>query len=209
MSKKDEKLLYKSMTDEQLVEATCNKQMSAFDELVIRHSRKLYHIILTQVRSEADAYDISQKAFLKAFHSLRKLKEGNKFFSWLYNIAINLVRDFFRAKGPIMESIDHTNANNQAEDGAPPSVQPEDASIQADPRRGADRTILHKEISRKINELSEKHRVVVWHCLVNGEKPEEVASMLGIPHSTLRTRLHHATKWLREKLAYLRDAMLN
>ena len=164
MSKKDEKLLYKSMTDAQLVEATCNKQMSAFDELVIRHSRKLYHNILIQVRAEEEAYHICQKAFLKAFHSLRKLKEPGHFFNWAYKIALDLL---------------------------PESGSPEDPVL------------------KSICSMPEKQRVVVWHCLVNGEKPEEVASMLGIPHSTLRTRLHHATKWLREKLAYLRDAMLN
>ena len=206
MSTKNEKLTYKSMTDEQLVEATCNKQMSAFDELVVRYSRKLFLIIMNQVRSEADSYDIAQKAFLKAFHSLRKLKERDKFFSWLYNIAYNLIRDHFRANKRIMEPIDHTNGN-QDEDEGTHSVQPVDESEQADPRRGTDKTVIKKEMMKAINSLSEKHRVVVMLCTVQGEKPEEVAKLLGIPHATLRTRLFNAHKELREKLAHIKHLM--
>lgn len=160
MSNKDEKLLYKSMTDEQLVEATCNKQMAAFDELVIRHAHKLYHIILTRVRSEEVAYNISQKAFLKAFHSLRKLQERSKFFSWLYNTALDLAQDTAQPEGAIIESI---------------------------------------------YRLPEKYQIVVWHCLVNGESPEYVASMMDIPHETVLTHLSNATKSLQEKLAHLKN----
>ena len=208
MSTKNEKLTYKSMTDEQLVEATCNKQMAAFDELVLRYSRKLFLIIMNQVRSEADSYDIAQKAFLKAFHSLRKLKERDKFFSWLYNIAYNLIRDHFRSHKP-METIDHTNGNNQDDDEGPRAVQPVDETKEADPRRSADRKVIKKETMIAINSLSEKHRVVVMLCTVQGEKPEDVAKLLGIPHATLRTRLFNAHKELREKLAHIKHLMHN
>ncbi len=208
MSTKNEKLTYKSMTDEQLVEATCNKQMAAFDELVLRYSRKLFLIIMNQVRSEADSYDIAQKAFLKAFHSLRKLKERDKFFSWLYNIAYNLIRDHFRSHKP-METIDHTNGNNQDDDEGSRAVQPVDETKESDPRRSADRKVIKKETMIAINSLSEKHRVVVMLCTVQGEKPEDVAKLLGIPHATLRTRLFNAHKELREKLAHIKHLMHN
>lgn len=208
MSTKNEKLTYKSMTDEQLVEATCNKQMAAFDELVLRYSRKLFLIIMNQVRSEADSYDIAQKAFLKAFHSLRKLKERDKFFSWLYNIAYNLIRDHFRSHKP-METIDHTNGNSQDDDEGPRAVQPVDETKESDPRRSADRKVIKKETMIAINSLSEKHRVVVMLCTVQGEKPEDVAKLLGIPHATLRTRLFNAHKELREKLAHIKHLMDN
>ena len=208
MSTKNEKLTYKSMTDEQLVEATCNKQMAAFDELVLRYSRKLFLIIMNQVRSEADSYDIAQKAFLKAFHSLRKLKERDKFFSWLYNIAYNLIRDHFRSHKP-METIDHTNGNNQDDDEGSRAVQPVDETKESDPRRSADRKVIKKETMIAINSLSEKHRVVVMLCTVQGEKPEDVAKLLGIPHATLRTRLFNAHKELREKLAHIKHLMDN
>ena len=208
MSTKNEKLTYKSMTDEQLVEATRNKQMAAFDELVLRYSRKLFLIIMNQVRSEADSYDIAQKAFLKAFHSLRKLKERDKFFSWLYNIAYNLIRDHFRSHKP-METIDHTNGNNQDDDEGPRAVQPVDETKESDPRRSADRKVIKKETMIAINSLSEKHRVVVMLCTVQGEKPEDVAKLLGIPHATLRTRLFNAHKELREKLAHIKHLMHN
>lgn len=208
MSTKNEKLTYKSMTDEQLVEATCNKQMAAFDELVLRYSRKLFLIIMNQVRSEADSYDIAQKAFLKAFHSLRKLKERDKFFSWLYNIAYNLIRDHFRSHKP-METIDHTNGNSQDDDEGSRAVQPVDETKESDPRRSADRKVIKKETMIAINSLSEKHRVVVMLCTVQGEKPEDVAKLLGIPHATLRTRLFNAHKELREKLAHIKHLMDN
>ena len=208
MSTKNEKLTYKSMTDEQLVEATCNKQMAAFDELVLRYSRKLFLIIMNQVRSEADSYDIAQKAFLKAFHSLRKLKERDKFFSWLYNIAYNIIRDPFRSHKP-METIDHTNGNNQDDDEGSRAVQPVDETKESDPRRSADRKVIKKETMIAINSLSEKHRVVVMLCTVQGEKPEDVAKLLGIPHATLRTRLFNAHKELREKLAHIKHLMHN
>ena len=85
-------------SDEQLVEACLAGEVAAFDILVDRWQRKIRGAVYRVVRSEEEAQDICQEAFLKAYRGLTSFKQESRFSSWLYQIALNLSRDRLRRR---------------------------------------------------------------------------------------------------------------
>ncbi len=185
-------------TDEDLIRQTLEGKTRAFDELVRRHSRKLHVMLMQMVGSEADAYDIAQEAFLKAFRSLRYFNGASAFYTWLYTIAANQARNFLhKRKRENSYSIDNT------ENGDPLEKNPElaDAGLAADPVRGAHVTDLKTRLRNAINQLSPSHREVVTLCDIMGMSYPEISKMLHISEGTLRSRLFYAHRQLQGLLA--------
>lgn len=203
MSRKPSREIYKEYTDEQLVQASCRGETRAFDELVIRYSRKLYLLLLQYSRNETIAYDAAQNAFVKAYQSLKKLKEEAKFFSWIYRIGINEAVDLLKKFPPNTISVNEERNDDEKR----PPIDIVDPNPTTDPSRGPDEHILAEALKKAINNLSEPLRLVVVHCNVLGEKPEEVAKLLGIPHGTLRSRLHNAHQKLQKELDAVKHLM--
>src|SRR5213079_3180790 len=71
-------------------------QESALNELMSRHSERLYHYLLRVLQSDAEAADIAEEAFVRVYQNREKFRSGNKFSTWLYTIATNLARDLQR-----------------------------------------------------------------------------------------------------------------
>ena len=96
------------MNDEALVKEFRKGSKDAFSELVKRHSRPLTMMILRIVRDEEEAKDISQKAFMRAFTGLPRFMMAASFKTWLYQIAMNAVRDHLKHNTPEvpLEAID-------------------------------------------------------------------------------------------------------
>jgi len=84
--------------DELLVRRCLGGDRGAFEVLVDKYQGPLFNVALRMTQVYADAEDITQSAFLKAFESLSSFKPGRKFFSWLYRIAVNESLNFLRAK---------------------------------------------------------------------------------------------------------------
>ena len=70
----------------------------AFDELVTRYRGRVYAMIYNMVKSEADAWDLSQEAFIKAWKALPKFEARSSFYTWLYRIAHNVTYDWMRKR---------------------------------------------------------------------------------------------------------------
>lgn len=205
MSKRAEKRSYKEMTDEQLVEATCEGRPIAFDELVNRHSRKIYKLIYSLIHKEQDTYDIAQIAYNKAYNSIRTLRDRNNFQGWLFQIARRTITDYFRklGKDPLGKPISIEQGPHKEEDDTPRGIQIEDTGT-IKPGKKIDRAYIMRKIWEAIYELPEIYQMPVARCLVLEEDPEEVAKDMNIPYATIRTRLHYARKALCVKLAWLK-----
>ena len=107
---------YSELEDEELIALTLKGKTRAFDELTRRHSRKLHVMLYQMLGSEADAYDVAQESFLKAYHSLRYFNGQSAFYTWLYTIAANNARNFIRKrKRERTECIDDDENGNQHE----------------------------------------------------------------------------------------------
>src|SRR5258708_2782246 len=69
---------------------------AALDALMERHAEKLFHYLVRSLQDESDAADLAQEAFVKVYQNRNKFDPNQKFTTWLYAIASNLVRDRFR-----------------------------------------------------------------------------------------------------------------
>ncbi len=185
-------------SDELLIRQTLDGQTQAFDTLVRRHSRKLHAMLMQMVGSEADAYDIAQEAFLKAFRSLRYFNGQSAFYTWLYSIAANQARNFLRKR-----KRENSFSLNNDEKGDPLEKSNElaDTNRVSDPIRQAHINDLKKKLTEAINELSPAHREVVTLCDIRGMSYAEISELLHISEGTLRSRLHYAHRQLQGILA--------
>ncbi len=104
-------------SDAELVARAASGDDSAFDELVSRYRGRVYYLALSKVRAREIALDVAQDAFVQAYISLGKLREPEKFASWLMSITSNLCRMHFRRAREIAmpdEAIDALNSHRDA-----------------------------------------------------------------------------------------------
>lgn len=191
---------YPNLEDEELIRRTLDGQTRAFDELVRRHSRKLNAMLIAMLNNEADAYDVAQTSFLKAFHSLRYFKGQSSFYTWLYSIALNQARNFLRKR---KRERDNSYSLDNDENGDPleKNADLSDTNRAADPVRQANIAELRKKLHRAISQLSPAHQEVINLCDIQGLSYPEISKIINISEGTLRSRLHYARRQLQGLLA--------
>lgn len=185
------------LSDEGLIKLTLDGTTRAYDELIRRHSRRLHVMIMQMVNSEADAYDIAQDAFLKAYHSLRYFNGNSAFYTWLYTIAANQARNFIRKRKRM-----NTFSIDNDENGDPKEKNTElsDTALAADPVRGANVSDLKVRLKQAIDQLSPSHKEVVTLSDIMGMSYAEMSKILKVSEGTLRSRLHYAHRHLQSLL---------
>lgn len=185
--------------DFRLVALAQQGDMSAYDALVTRHRGKIYAMIRNMIHQEADAWDISQEVFIKAWHALPKFEAKARFSTWLYRIAHNAVYDWTRKRK--IESVGELNDEIFERERI-------DSSSFTTPTGGESPATLmsHGELRVKIQtalgKLSAEHREVVLLKDVQGLSYKEIADAMSSTLGTVMSRLFYA----RQKLqALLKD----
>jgi RNA polymerase sigma-70 factor (ECF subfamily) len=177
------------MTDEELVVAFQAGDVGCFDELTLRWERQIRGAAHRVLGSAEEARDVSQEAFLKAYRALPGFKREAKFSSWLYQIGLNLCRDRLRRrKVRSFVSIDALE-----EHAALPSRT---ATAYDDVVRGD----LARLVAAAVAELPDEEREVVILKEYQELTFVEIADILGVPTSTVKTRLYRALGVLRVRL---------
>ena len=177
-------------TDEELVEACLAGEESAFDVLLGRWEKRIRGAIYRLVGSDEEARDLCQEAFLKAYKSLRSFKQEARFSSWLYQIALNLCRDRMRRRrGKTMVSLDELEEGGAAMPVAGPTaldlLQERDTS---------------RLVAQAIEALPDEQREVIILKEYQGLTFLEIAQVLDVPISTVKTRLYRGLDQLRARL---------
>lgn len=158
-----------------------------FRQLVDEHRRPLYHFILRRIGNEAEAEDLAQQAFIDAYESFARFRGESQLSTWLYGIALNLVRNHLSrspARRYVMDSDEE--GLEILPDGAP---GPE--------RETAEREIFLK-ICQEMAELPVEMREALILVGVEGLSYEEAADLLRVPVGTVRSRLSRARSRLLE-----------
>lgn len=177
------------MTDEELVAAFQAGDVGCFDELTLRWERQIRGAAHRVLGSAEEARDVSQEAFLKAYRALPGFKREAKFSSWLYQIGLNLCRDRLRRrKVRSFVSIDALE-----EYAALPART---ATAYDDVVRGD----LARLVAAAVAELPDEEREVVILKEYQELTFVEIADILGVPTSTVKTRLYRALGVLRVRL---------
>ena len=164
--------------------------MGAYDRLVLKYQDRIFNLAFRMVGDREDAADLSQDIFLRAFRAIDRFRGDCAFYTWLYRIALNTIRDFGR-KLARKKSVER---NVIAGNPYPVAVE---APGPAEKASGAERREL---VSRAIADLDEEHRTLVVLRDIDGRDYGEIAAILDCPKGTVKSRLHRARLALREKL---------
>ncbi|MBR3926979.1 MAG: sigma-70 family RNA polymerase sigma factor [Akkermansia sp.] len=198
MSKKYTKAELKKLEETELVKLSQEGVLAAFDELLKRNSHRIVGMLTQMLKSETDAYDVTQTAAVKAYRSIKKFNGTSQFYTWLYTIALNEARNFLRkeSKHRYQASLnDDTNGDPLEKDS-----HAADRALESDPVRRAQVSDLRTSLRKALAQLSDAHREIVIMCDIEGMSYMEVSLILNVPEPTLRSRLHYAHRYLQSLL---------
>ena len=169
----------------------------AFELIMRRYNRRLFRVALSVVRIPADAEDVVQEAYVRAFTRLDQFTGPDGFASWLTTIALNEARQHVRRTGRWAALLDF--ARERGASGGPPTMEnfPDDAP---GPERLAAADELRRVLERAIADLPERFRTVFVMRAVEQMSVEETALCLDLRSATVKTRLHRAKALLRRSL---------
>ena len=179
--------------DEQLVQQTLNGDSNGFNRLMEKYQSTVFGIAYHWTKNAADAQDLMQEAFLKAYERLHTLRDANRFASWLQQITVNLCRMWQRDGARRMLSIDEPAGKAWLHTRRHPANQPQEA-IEAQERQRA--------ISDVLTLLPEKLRVTAELFYINDLTYREISELLSVPITTVEGRLHKARQKLREEATH-------
>ncbi len=169
-----------------------------YHQLIRPYERSVYMMALSYMKNEADAEDVAQEAFLKAFHHLATFRAEAKFSTWLIGIALNEARSRLRRDGALrMESIDDT----PFEDGrTSPAILRDWREV---PSEALERKEVRQMLLEAITNLPTIYREVFVLRDVEELNNVETAEALSITVGNVKVRLHRARLMLQKQLAPL------
>jgi len=181
--------------DLDLVHASKNGDVAAFEQLVKRHDRKLLRIAQNVTHSTEDAQDAVQEAFLKAFQNLGQFREDSKFSTWLIRITVNQSLMKLRKLRAIREvSLDE---DFQAD----ADILPMEVTDWArNPEQLYWATELRNILIKTLKELRPILRTVFVLRDIEGLSIDQTAEVLNVSHTAVKARLWRARLQLRERL---------
>lgn len=178
-------------TDEELVEAFQRGDSSAFETLVRRWDRKIHGAIYRVVGSDEEARDLCQEAFFKAYRGLGGFKKEARFSSWLYQIALNACRDRLRRlrhrSHVSLDEIDD-GTDTRLSVGGPTALDLVESRERSSVIAGA------------MAALPAEQREVIILKEYEGLTFPEIAEILEVPVSTVKTRMYRGLGQLRARL---------
>jgi len=188
--------------DQALVERVQAGDKQAFGLLVAKYQRKLTRLVLRLVRDTAEAEDVVQEAFIKAYRALPGFRGDSAFYTWLYRIAINTAKNALVSskRRPIDYSLDLQD--------------PEQFELQARLKDGEtpEHLVLTEEIRETVNgamaELPEDLKTAIVLREIDGLSYEEIAAAMDCPVGTVRSRIFRAREAIDRKLRPIFDAGL-
>jgi len=170
---------------------------SEFDRLVQRYHKQAFNIAYRMTGNHADAEDLTQEAFVRAFRFFGNYRRDWPFDNWLYKIMSNLFVDDLRRKPKAkMQSLDQPIDGGRNED-----VYLEISDVSTNPERIVMTDELDEHIQRALNLLPPDFRMTVVLADIEGMSYEEISVVMRCSLGTVRSRLHRGRKLLRSKIA--------
>ncbi len=181
--------------DQQLVERAQHGDKHAFELLVVKYQRKLGRLLSRFIRDTAEIEDVTQEAFIKAYRALPSFRGDSAFYTWLYRIGINTAKNYLVAMGrraPTATEFDIADAE-AFEDGE----QLKDVNT-------PENELMSKQVAKTVNqtvqELPDELRTAITLREIEGLSYEDIASIMGCPIGTVRSRIFRAREAIAEKL---------
>ena len=189
-------------SDLALVERVQAGDRASFDVLVLRYQHKVLNLIMRYVRDAAEAEDVAQEAFIKAYRALPGFRGDSAFYTWLYRIAINTAKNSLVAKKrrPLDYDLDlqdpeQHDMQNRLQDSDTP-----EALVLSDE--------IRETVNAAIAALPEELRTAIVMREIDGLSYEEIAAAMDCPVGTVRSRIFRAREAIDQRLRPLIDGGL-
>lgn len=184
--------------EELLVKQVLKGNRKAFESLVNRYQRTVYHVIFKIVKEKEEAKDLMQETFLKAYSSISTYKSQYRFTTWLYRIAVNNAIDYLRKKKLATLSLDQKIETKYGK----LSFEPKDWTYNPEIELLAKKKRF--SIEKAIEALPKKYREVILYRHKKERSYQEISEILGIPVGTVKARIFRGRELLKKKLKFLR-----
>ena len=181
-------------TDKALVERVQRGDKKAFDLLVLKYQHKVANLISRYIRDQAEVFDVTQEAFIKAYRALPNFRGESAFYTWLYRVAINTAKNHLaaQARRPPGEDIEADTAE-QMDMGAPlkDTDTPERLALQRE---------IAQTIQKALDDLPQDLRTAITLRELEGLSYEEIAQAMDCPIGTVRSRIFRAREAIDARL---------
>lgn len=174
-------------SDTSLVQRVQRGDRGAFDALVLKYQHKVVKLVMRYVRNPAEAEDVAQEAFIKAYRALPNFRGDSAFYTWLYRIAINTAKNAIvaRDRNPVDFDLDLSDPD-----------EPYDMQNRLKDPDTPEGLVLTDEIRSTVNAameaLPEDLRMAIVLRELEGLSYEEIAARMGCPVGTVRSRIFRA-----------------
>lgn len=172
--------------DQLLVERAQQGDRRAFDLLVLKYQQRIVKLVMRYVRDPADAMDVAQEAFIKAYRALPNFRGESAFYTWLYRIAINTAKNYLVAaqRRPVEYELD---LQGQEHHEVTPRLRDDET-----PEGLAMQDELRSAVEAAIATLPEELRTAIMLREIEGMSYEEIAQAMDCPVGTVRSRIFRA-----------------
>jgi RNA polymerase sigma-70 factor (ECF subfamily) len=190
----DSERLKQQDADQLLVEQVQRGDKRAFDLLVLKYQHKVVALVGRFVKDHAEAEDVAQDAFIRAYRALADFRGESAFYTWLYRIAVNTAKNYLVAKGrrPPATDVDAEEAEL--------FFQQQGLTEQTTPEGELERDQLEERLQRALSSLSDDLRAALTLRELEGMSYEEIAEVMGTPIGTVRSRIFRARDAIAKQL---------
>jgi RNA polymerase sigma-70 factor (ECF subfamily) len=185
-------------SDEDLVLALGRGDTASLATLVERWEQPLFRFVYRLLERHEDARDVCQETFLRVLRGASEFREGARFSTWMYQIALNLCRDQVRRRSRWrLRIVDPA----RREDGSEARETEEAALAGPLPDEALEARRRERAVREALRGLSPEQREVVFLKEYEGLKFREIADVLGCPESTVKSRMYLALDTMRRSLS--------
>ena len=170
-----------------LVEHVKRGDKAAFDLLVLKYQSRIISLVSRFVRNHADAQDVTQDAFLKAYRALPNFRGESAFYTWMYRIAVNTAKNFL--------ALQVSRRTSDMEQDASEMEQIDDTAALKDmdtPEHLLLTTEIQETVIKAIDALPEELRTAITLRELEGMSYEDIAVAMACPIGTVRSRIFRA-----------------
>ncbi len=183
-----------NITDKEIIERVKNGDKKAYDLLVLKYQQRVINLISRFVKNHADALDVSQETFIKAYKALPNFRGESAFYTWLYRIAVNTAKNHLTVQSRKITKSDYDVTEIEQIGGNMTLTE------QTTPENLLIKDELQDIVLNTIENLPEDLKSAIMLREIEGLSYEEIAAVMECPVGTVRSRIFRARETIDNKI---------